>query len=1108
MYRFYLFVFCVLSFTVSTSQIIDFPDANFKTALLNHTPVIDTNLDGEIEVSEAAVVGSLLISFQNIVSLEGIENFTSLVYLNCVGNNIVTINLDFLTHLNGIDLNVNPDLVSVDLRNIETIQGTLVIQNLDNLESINFSALTEVGNKLEIRNLPNLTSLPLQNLTSVGEELILADLTQLGAIDLDNLVDVGITLDFLNNSLITNLSISNLISVGDEFEITDNPLLVTFNANALESANKVRMFNNASLTEISFPSLQATTYFLLTSNNAVTSISVPLMTTAERLFIYWNDSVESIDLHSLISVESLVSTFEIYENSNLETINLQSLEHVVDNIIFDELPALTNLDLTSLETVGNDIIITDNAMNNINLISLLSVGNLFEFSSSVPSVISAPNLISAHTIKCADSQLTNVDFQNLKTISSVRFINNNLTTINFPSLESADLLGLGNNDLQTILFGVPNATIGVIWLYGNNFSTLSLPNLQGLKGLHVSDNNLLDIDITSFDELEEFYCVNNQFTNLDLSESISLETLDCSHNFITSLEVNNSPNLRILTCEFNQMETLVIDNELLSFNGVECNNNNLTELDLSAIQAQQFFVTGFSNDLVYLNLKNGIENTTTLDISDNPNLEFICSDTFESEINNIEIVLANLGYTDVVVNSYCSFVPGGEFYEVEGEVQYDFNGDGCDINDYPASYFKFNITNSVDTGSIISDASGMFYIPVQEGIHTITPKFENPEYWNISPVNLVVDFPTDPSPTQQDFCISANGSHLDLEISLVPIFAARPGFEARYKIIYANKGNTTLSGSLSLNYNNDLENFVLANPSPDSQNSNTLFWNFAGLLPFETREIEVNFEINAPTDNPPVNIDDILTYTLIIEPVIDDETPIDNTFILNQVVVGSFDPNDKTCLQGESVGVEMIGEYIHYLIRFENTGNFPAENIVVKDIIDDQKFDISSLQPIIGSHEFVTRINNNIVEFIFEGINLPFDDANNDGYIVFKIKTDLNLILGDTFSNTAAIYFDYNFPVITNEFITVIEEQLGIEDFNFSSEFIIIYPNPSENLIHFKKKGSLLITSLELYNMLGQVLIAIPNEVSSLNISQLQSGNYFLKVNTDKGSAFTKIVKN
>ena len=156
---------------------------------------------------------------------------------------------------------------------------------------------------------------------------------------------------------------------------------------------------------------------------------------------------------------------------------------------------------------------------------------------------------------------------------------------------------------------------------------------------------------------------------------------------------------------------------------------------------------------------------------------------------------------------------------------------------------------------------------------------------------------------------------------------------------------------------------------------------------------------------------------------------------MNQTVVNSFDPNDKTCLEGDIVTPDLIGEYVNYVIRFENTGTYPAENIVVKDIIDLSKFDISTLIPIKASHSYGTKISDgNKVEFIFEKINLPFDNANNDGYIAFKIKTLSTLVVGDSFANEASIYFDYNFPIVTNK-ATSTFKSLAVEDFDFSSFF-------------------------------------------------------------------------
>jgi hypothetical protein len=204
----------------------------------------------------------------------------------------------------------------------------------------------------------------------------------------------------------------------------------------------------------------------------------------------------------------------------------------------------------------------------------------------------------------------------------------------------------------------------------------------------------------------------------------------------------------------------------------------------------------------------------------------------------------------------------------------------------------------------------------------------------------------------------------------------------------------------------------------------------------------------------------------------------------------------------------MVGQYVHYVIRFENTGTANAQNIVIKDIIDTAKFDISTLIPITGSHPFTTRITEtNKVEFIFENISLPFDDANNDGYVAFKIKTKPTLAVGNTFSNTASIYFDYNFPVVTNTATTTIQ-LLGTPDFEFS-EYFTLYPNPTKSVLNIHAKEAAVIRSITIYNVLGQLVLAVPNaeSLSTVDVSNLKPGNYFIKITSDKGSSSAKFIK-
>ena len=343
---------------------------------------------------------------------------------------------------------------------------------------------------------------------------------------------------------------------------------------------------------------------------------------------------------------------------------------------------------------------------------------------------------------------------------------------------------------------------------------------------------------------------------------------------------------------------------------------------------------------------------------------------------------------------------------------------------------------------------------------------------------------------------------------MIPIDAARPGFDANYKLVYKNKGNTVQSGTVNLSFDDSILDFVSSNYSVSIQTSDKLVWNFSNLKPFESREIVLVLNVNSPIESPAVNNGDVLKYTAAIASTETDESLDDNAFKLNQTVVGSYDPNDKKCLEGNVIKPELIGKYVHYLIRFENTGTYKAENVVVKDIIDTSKFDVSTLVPTSASHSYRVKISDgNKVEFIFEKINLPFDDAHNDGYIAFKIKTLPTLNVGDSFENEANIYFDYNFPILTNKETSTFKT-LGRQDFELSSSFNV-YPNPVQNYLQIDSKDLVEVESIYVYNVVGQLVKVISNagNTSKIDVSKFQAGNYILQIKTAKGTSSAKFIK-
>jgi Secretion system C-terminal sorting domain len=359
----------------------------------------------------------------------------------------------------------------------------------------------------------------------------------------------------------------------------------------------------------------------------------------------------------------------------------------------------------------------------------------------------------------------------------------------------------------------------------------------------------------------------------------------------------------------------------------------------------------------------------------------------------------------------------------------------------------------------------------------------------------------------QDFCISANGLKKDLEIVIEPIEFAKPGFDATYKIVYKNKGNTAVNGSLSFNYNDALLNFTSATVTPNSQNSGIINWNFTNLLPFESRSIYATLSVNATSATPPVNVGTILNFNVNVSPIANDENQFDNSFSYDQTVVASFLPNAITCMEGASVSTSEIGKYLHYGIVFENTGNYLAETIVIKDVIDTAKYDINSIQLLDTSHPVYTKISGNIIEFIFQNINLEATNGNppvgGHGNVLFKIKSKSDLVAGDTVNKSASIFFDYSYPLsITPVSTTFINLSNSIFEFD---KTITVYPNPTSSEININ--ADFTIKSIELYDIQGRILETILGNTKTLDITSKQNGIYFLKITTEKGSKIEKIIK-
>lgn len=893
-----------------------------------------------------------------------------------------------------------------------------------------------------------------------------------------------------SNNAITTLNVTGLnnltILYCDGNQLTSINVLNLVNLLDLRcSGNQITSLNINSLTNLTYLDCSANKFTSLDFNN-LTNLSTlicsynPSLTTLNisnlfNLTVLWcnNSSINSLNLVGLTSLITLNCGWNSIQNIDLAgLLNLQNL-----NFGKNQVSTINLLGLTSLKQLNCSI----NQIQNLNLNSNVSLEELVCFNNQLTN-LDVNNLINLTRLSCEANFLTQLQISNLVNLKYLFFSNNQLTTINLNGLINLDTITCGFNQLTSIdLSGLIN--LKNFQCYNNGISSLDLSDCN-LTTLDCRECNISVLDTNDLSEIVNLYIAGNYIPNIDFSTLTNLFFLDCSYTGRTSIDVSNLTNLNFLFCTGNFITTLDVSN-LNQLSTLECSNNN----SLSSLFA-----------------KNGVNES--INLFNCFSIQYVCADGFQ--LDSIQTQLNSLNLLNAVASSYCTFTPGGNYNTITGNMIFDINNNGCDISDLPNSNIRIDINDNTNQGATFTNTLGVYNFYIQAGDFTLTPNVENPTWFTFSPNSAGFTFADNNNNiATQNFCIVAAGLHKDVEVIVSQLGSARPGFDARYKIVYKNKGNQMQSGTVTLTFDDAKTDFVSSTPAVDAPGLNSLSWNFTNLMPFENRSIELTLNINSPSQTPAVNNGDILNFTATVNPIVGDELPSDNTFNYNQTIMGSFDPNDIICLEGETVAPSEIGNYLHYVARFENTGTYQAENVVVKVVVDAVKYDINTLQLLNTSHPSYTKISGNVAEFIFENINLAAaagtPPVGGHGDVLFKIKTKDNLVTNDNVLQRARIYFDYNLPVITNDAETTFAT-LSNAGFDHDNS-IKVYPNPTNAIININCNS--IIESIEIYDIQGRLLetdFANDNKVS-LDISGKSNGVYFIKITSDKGSKVEKIVK-
>ena len=404
-------------------------------------------------------------------------------------------------------------------------------------------------------------------------------------------------------------------------------------------------------------------------------------------------------------------------------------------------------------------------------------------------------------------------------------------------------------------------------------------------------------------------------------------------------------------------------------------------------------------------------------------------------------------------------------------------------------YSNAKILTKHNADSVITFTfNGSFSIETDTGLF-VSKAIAPLNYYNIVPVSHTSVFSTYLNTDNVRFGLQPINGKRDLAIYVIPENTPRPGFPVRYRIFYKNQGTDTLtSGTIKLVKSN-LCNFASASPLPANVVGDTLWWNISNLKPMDTASIYLQLTVLPP---PTVNLNDVLNTSLSISIAGNEQTPNDNVDTIRQVVRNSYDPNDKAEIHGGKITALQIanGEYLQYIIRFQNTGNDTAFNVYIRDTLDN-KLDWSTFSVIDASSNFQLSLKEgNKCQFTFPNIMLPDSNTNeplSHGYLVYIIKPKTNLVVGNVIKNKAAIYFDYNLPVITNtEKTEVVAEVYPLKLVNFSAR-------KSHSSYSLNGEGS------------SQVLLnwTTANEVNTdyFDIERSNSGKEFISIGKVKATA-------
>jgi len=453
-----------------------------------------------------------------------------------------------------------------------------------------------------------------------------------------------------------------------------------------------------------------------------------------------------------------------------------------------------------------------------------------------------------------------------------------------------------------------------------------------------------------------------------------------------------------------------------------------------------------------------------------------------------KIICNNFSATQSLVKNITNpvnHIAGNKTYNViAGKVFLDYNSNGIKDSGEPNYLQTFGLTGGVT--SIIKGyycahrPSGNFQVNITSipGYYIVNPVIHTAEFGGLGYVD---EF--------NDFALSTVQSVSDVRVSMAS-FTQRPGFTVQKSLTYQNIGTGPKNGTIEMVHDSRLTFVSSSYGYTYDLSARKITWSYSALNPGASRTFGVIF-----STSPSTPLGTRLSSTATIFPITGDARPTNNVYTLNEIVKGSFDPNDISVEPSGNITSEEVAneDSLTYTIRFQNTGTDTAFTVRIADTLS-PNLNPESIEILSSSHEYSYEIDENgVAEFTFNYILLPDSTTNepeSHGFIQYSVKPKNTLVIGDSIKNTAYIYFDFNEPVVTNTVNTLV----GIRNTYLDLKWRLQAMFPLPDTISVKLRNA-----FAPYDAVDSLTVS--GEVSSANYSKtmefvnIQPGNaYYISV--------------